>query len=276
MKKFFGMILLIVMSCTTANATVMQAGISANETVKNYCTVIDKFSRKPVSNAKITIPSKNYTAYSDINGHFEIKTPINSQTILAVEKNNYKPFSMTINRGDNIRPIVVEIEKANSFDITVDSKLCHLGDNNYSVYSANSGEFKGTAVGSIYNKKFFISGVNSSKPHYLVIGSIIGIDTPEARRVGQSSVTTSFATPPIVYLNGQKIAVINVNGDNQKIKLPKELIKWNQNNIITIKAGINLMQTSRVDFDDIEFMNLSIESGYDSTQRISNRYHLGY
>lgn len=276
MKKLFGMILLIVMSYTTANATVMQAGISANETVKNYCTVIDKFSRKPVPNAKITIPSKNYTAYSDINGHFEIKTPINSQTILAVEKNNYKPFSMTINRGDNIRPIVVEIEKANSFDITVDSKLCHLGDNNYSVYSANSGEFKGTAVGSIYNKKFFISGVNSSKPHYLVIGSIIGIDTPEARRVGQSSVTTSFATPPIVYLNGQKIAVINVNGDNQKIKLPKELIKWNQNNIITIKAGINLMQTSRVDFDDIEFMNLSIESGYDSTQRISNRYHLGY
>ena len=276
MKKLFGMILLIVMSYTTANATVMQAGISANETVKNYCTVIDKFSRKPVSNAKITIPSKNYTAYSDINGHFEIKTPINSQTILAVEKNNYKPFSMTINRGDNIRPIVVEIEKANSFDITVDSKLCHLGDNNYSVYSANSGEFKGTAVGSIYNKKFFISGVNSSKPHYLVIGSIIGIDTPEARRVGQSSVTTSFATPPIVYLNGQKIAVINVNGDNQKIKLPKELIKWNQNNIITIKAGINLMQTTRVDFDDIEFMNLSIESGYDSTQRISNRYHSGY
>ncbi len=276
MKKLFGMILLIVMSYTTANATVMQAGISANETVKNYCTVIDKFSRKPVPNAKITIPSKNYTAYSDINGHFEIKTPINSQTILAVEKNNYKPFSMTINRGDNIRPIVVEIEKANSFDITVDSKLCHLGDNNYSVYSANSGEFKGTAVGSIYNKKFFISGVNSSKPHYLVIGSIIGIDTPEARRVGQSSVTTSFATPPIVYLNGQKIAVINVNGDNQKIKLPKELIKWNQNNIITIKAGINLMQTTRVDFDDIEFMNLSIESGYDSTQRISNRYHSGY
>ena len=56
------------------------------------------------------------------------------------------------------------------------------------------------------------------------------------------------------------IAEIQINGDNQKIKLPKQLIRWNQNNEIVIKAGRNLMQTAYVDYDDIEFMNLSVQT----------------
>ena len=58
---------------------------------------------------------------------------------------------------------------------------------------------------------------------------------------------------------GQKIAEIQINGDNQKIRLPHNLIKWNQDNIITIRAGRNLMQAAYVDYDDIEFMNISVQ-----------------
>ena len=98
-----------------------------------------------------------------------------------------------------------------------------------------------------------------NKTNYLVIGSIIGIDTALARGMGQNSITTSFASPPSIYFNGKKIAEIQINGDNQKIKIPSYLIRGNQKNEVKIMAGINLRQTAYVDFDDIEFMNLNIE-----------------
>ena len=89
--------------------------------------------------------------------------------------------------------------------------------------------------------------------------------------MGQNGITTSFASPPSVYLNGHKIAEIQINGDNQKIRLPKQFIRFNQQNVITIKAGRNLMQTAYVDYDDIEFMNLSIQVFDASTQQLTFR-----
>ena len=95
---------------------------------------------------------------------------------------------------------------------------------------------------------------------YFVIGSIIGIDTALARSMGQNKITISYASPPEIYFNGNKIAEIELNGDNQKIKLPPSLIKANSKNEITIRAGRNMLQTAYIDYDDIEFMNLSIEN----------------
>ena len=96
--------------------------------------------------------------------------------------------------------------------------------------------------------------------NYLVIGSIIGVDTEMARKMKQNTITNSYSSPPEVYFNGKKIAVIKLNGDNQKIKLPKSLIRPDDVNEITIQTGINLFQKARVDYDDIELMNLSILS----------------
>ena len=270
MKKILLAVLMFFIGSTTVNAVVMQGGVYENSVQKNYCTVIDKITKQPVANAKINIPSKKYVVYSDVNGHFEIKTAINTRTIMAVEKQNYKPFSLTLNRGDNIRPLVIEIEKSSTFDLNLENQLCHLGDNNFSALSANAGDFKTNSAGPVYSKRFYISNSSLNKEHYLVFGSIIGIDTALARGMGQNNITTSFASPPIVYFNGKKIAQIQINGDNQKIRLPKELIKWNQQNEITIKAGVNLMQTAFVDYDDFEFMNLSIETSSDNRLSKSN------
>jgi hypothetical protein len=259
---------------TVTYSTVLQGGIGENNIKKQFCTVIDKHTRKPVPNAKISIPTKNFTAYSDINGHFELKPEINGQTILSIEKNNYKPFSITLTREANSHPFVAEIEVITPFDIMVDSTLCHLGDNNFSTASANAEQFKSVAVGPIYSKSFFIQKNNSPQDHYLVIGSIVGIDTALARGMGQNKITTSFASQPSVYLNGQKIAEIQINGDNQKIRLPHNLIKYNNKNIITIKAGRNLMQTAYIDYDDIEFMNIFIKTesaNYQTSQHVSYR-----
>ena len=78
--------------------------------------------------------------------------------------------------------------------------------------------------------------------------------------MGQNKITNSYSTPPEIYFNGNKIAEIELNGDNQKIRLPKSLIRSNSKNEITIKTGRNVLQTSYIDYDDIEFMNLTIEN----------------
>ena len=63
-----------------------------------------------------------------------------------------------------------------------------------------------------------------------------------------------------MFFNGEKIAEIQLNGDNQKIKLPNRLINAGMQNEIMIKTGRNLQQTAYIDYDDIEIMNLSIQS----------------
>jgi len=254
-------ILFSVYFATPSSAAIMQGGVSESQTytyAKNR--IIDKTTKQPVANAKITIPAKHYTTYTDSNGRFELNTRINSPTILSVEKQNYKPFSITITQSTANAPFTLAVEKSGQFDIKIDSNLCHLGDNNYSGFSANAGQFKSGASGPVYKNKFYIPASAKTKQNYLVIGSIIGIDTALARGIGQNNISNAFASPPTVYLNGIKIAEIQINGDNQKIRLPQNLIRWNQQNEIVIKAGRNLMQTAYIDYDDIEFMNLSVQT----------------
>ena len=44
-----------------------------------------------------------------------------------------------------------------------------------------------------------------------------------ARDMGQSKVKTAYASAPQVYFNGNRISEIQINGDSQKIKIPKQL-----------------------------------------------------
>lgn len=81
-----------------------------------------------------------------------------------------------------------------------------------------------------------------------------------ARSLKQNSIVNSFASPPEVYFNGSKIAEIQLNGDGQRIKIPNNLIRNGQLNEVTIKTGRNMKQTAYIDYDDIEIMNLSIQS----------------
>uniref|UniRef100_UPI0040271A26 hypothetical protein n=1 Tax=Candidatus Stercorousia sp. TaxID=3048886 RepID=UPI0040271A26 len=93
-----------------------------------------------------------------------------------------------------------------------------------------------------------------------VIGSINGIDTLMARSMKQNSVVNSFSSPPEIFFNGSKIAEIQLNGDGQRIKIPNNLLRPGQMNEVTIRTGRNLQQTAYIDYDDIEFMNLTIQS----------------
>ncbi len=251
MKKillFIGFILL----ASTANAGEMQ--MRGNR-------IIDSATNSPIGNARITIPKYNYSTYTDANGNFNIGN-IDGTTIMSVQKEGYRPFSLTVSNNtlSAAAPLVLGIEKSNVSDIIIESSMMHLGDDNYSKSSANAGNFKLKSVGPFFSKTFVMNPASATSKNYLVIGSIVGIDTLMARSMGQNKIVNSYATPPEVYFNGTKIAEIQLNGDNQKIKLPNNLIKAGQANEVTIKTGKNLMQTAYVDYDDIEIANLSIMS----------------
>ncbi|MBO6087953.1 carboxypeptidase regulatory-like domain-containing protein [bacterium] len=254
--KYF-ILLTLLFFTLSVNAQPMEVGISKTGAANQ---IIDIGTNMPVPNAKITLPKQNYTTYTDDNGLFNITGQINDSSVLAVEKEGYRPFSLTINEKIASKPIVIGIEKTNAHDIVISTEMIHLGDDNFSQYSANSGEFKGHSSGPFYSKMFPISQNCVNKNNYLIIGSIIGIDTLMARSMKQNNITNSFSSPPEIYLNGKKIAEIQINGDGQKIKLPNNLVRAGSMNEITIKTGHNLHQTAYIDYDDIEFMNLSVVS----------------
>jgi hypothetical protein len=177
---------------------------------------------------------------------------------MSLEKNGYKPYSLTLN-SDFKNPINIGIEKTTPQDIIVETDMVHIGDDSFSQRSANASDFSLHSSGAFYSKDFYLKNIKPQENLYVVIGSVIGIDTIEARRMGQSGVLTAYASPPEVYFNGNAISSIKINGDNQKIKIPQGLIKNNSQNNITIKAGHNLYKTSYIDYDDIEFTNLLFE-----------------
>lgn len=228
--------------------------------IGEFNQIIDSQTQKPISQADIALPSKNFKTKTDSQGRFSLGAKINAPTIMSVQKDGYKPFSLTIDEQSMSKPIVVGIEKTNPHDIIIDKDMYHIGDDNYSANSANASEFRVKAIGPFYTKTFNVKTIPANEEAYLVIGSAIGIDTKMARDMGQSKVTTAYATAPQIFFNGNMIAELNLNGDNQQIKIPKNLIKQNAENQLTIKAGKNLFQTAYVDYDDMELMNLFIET----------------
>lgn len=255
----FFIIICIICTTVTANSATFEGGVSElGQGSSNV--VIDKNTNQAISGAKVYLPKLQFSTMTDENGVFQLNTNIDGTSILAVEKENYRPFSMTVDRLSAGNPMTLAIEKSNANDLILDTNLYHLGDDNYSDLSANAGEFHLKSAGPFYTKSFDFKNVNLNKNIYFVIGSIIGIDTALARSMGQNKITNSYASAPEIFFNGNKIAEIELNGDNQKIKLPKNLIRTGGENEITIKTGRNMLQTAYIDYDDIEFMNLSIEN----------------
>ena len=259
MNKFFISLFLIIFMISPAFCESFQGGVE-KQIIVGGNKVLDSITNEPVKGAKVTLPLENYSTYTDSNGKFSLDANIDGQTVMSVEKPGYKPYSMTIDKKIASKPIILGIEKATPQDITIDTEMFHIGDNSYSANSANAGEFQVQSVGPFYSKKVNLPAISSGTKITLVIGSIIGIDTKIARQIGQNKVINAYSSPPEVFFNGNKIADVQVNGDGQRIRVPYNLIRQNQTNEITIKTGRNLMQTAYVDYDDIEFMNLSIET----------------
>ncbi|MCD8024146.1 MAG: carboxypeptidase-like regulatory domain-containing protein [Candidatus Gastranaerophilales bacterium] len=238
--------------CTTISGNIRQ-----DEQLNNKCAVIDSNTEKPVENARIYIPNYNFQTETDKNGHFELNANITDKAILQIEKEGYRPFSITIDKYITEKPLKLGIEKTNSTDVFIDKGVYHLGDDVYSLNSANCAQFKARPIGTFYSKKITLKKPDTNKQAVLVFGSVMGLDTKLAKELGQNAIVSVYSSPLEIIFNGQKIGELNMNGDNQQIVIPSSLIK--NTNDLTIKTGENLFQYKYTDYDDMEFANLRIE-----------------
>ena len=101
-----------------------------------------------------------------------------------------------------------------------------------------------------------------------MIGTVIGLDTKLAKEMGQNRIASVYSSPAEIFFNGQKIGELNINGDNQEILIPRNLIR--PTNEVTVRTGKNLFQHAYVDYDDIELANLRIETN--GCKRIENKF----
>lgn len=259
-KTIYTLILCLIMS-NPAFCEIFTGGVSKTGQQESN-QVIDAKTKQGVEFAKITMPQKNYRTYTDGNGNFELPNiKITQPTILNVEKEGYRPFSVTINNNESLNaPMKITIARSAPTDISIDSEIRHLGDDSFSKDSANASDFKLKSSGPYYSKDFIMTDNAKRSTNYLVIGSVVGLDTKLAKSMGQNRIRSAYSSPAEIYFNGQMIGQLQINGDSQRIKIPNSLIHANDRNQITIKTGQNLMPSDHIDYDDIEIMNLSILS----------------
>lgn len=250
------LLLIFLFSHNQANCEVITGSVNQDElNLKNK--VIDYKTKEPLANAKITIPELNYSTYSSQEGLFKLNVDINNKTILFVEKEGYKVFSLTIDNNVLKHPLKLGIEKYNPSDFQISDGIIHLGDNMFSDNSANSTDFKLSANGYYFTKTFNTPISTNKQDVILKIGTIIGLDTKKAKQQGQNKINKVYSSPMRVFVNDMQISTIELNGDNFEIVIPKHVLS-NQNTL-RIETGINLFQTDYRDYDDVELANIRIE-----------------
>ena len=218
-------LILILMLIGLPSFSKVITGEISKDLKKDVNQVIDAENNVPIEGVIIKIPSKNYQTKTRKDGTFKLGTKFNTPTIMSLEKSGYKPYSMTINDG-GVKPIQVVIEKTTPHDIVVDTDMIHIGDNSFSPRSANAEDFSLTSSGPFYSKDFKLKLITAGQELFLIIGSIIGVDTIHAQRLGQSKVLTAYSSAPEIFFNGNKIAEIKINGDSQKIRIPSNFCKF--------------------------------------------------
>ena len=114
MKRTIFTLLLAIFMTNTAYGEIFTGGVSkVGEQESNR--VIDADTKQGVDFAKVTIPQKKYHTYTDANGNFNLPAiKIDSPTILNVEKEGYRPFSVTINSGQSLSSEPMKITIARS------------------------------------------------------------------------------------------------------------------------------------------------------------------
>ncbi|MEW5820695.1 MAG: hypothetical protein AB1782_10930 [Cyanobacteriota bacterium] len=219
----------------------------------------DSLTGDPISNAEVSIPDKGLSTQSKQDGSFNLNlNGENGNFILSVKKDGYLPYALNVKKGSLDNPFNLHIEKQ-SGQLIVDSDIHHLGDNNYSLNSANAGAFRLPSEGPTFIKEFYLE---SLPPNGMIlkIGSIIGLDTIASQQLGQSQIS-AYSTPLSIFVNSVKIAEISVNADNKTIPIHNGVLKPHSKNLLVFQTGVNQVVgiAGQMDYDDIEFIHILLE-----------------
>ncbi len=218
--------------------------------------VVADDSGQPVGGATVSVPDLGIRTQTGPDGSFSFHgLPVGRRLILNVSKPGYRPENAILETDPSLnRPLRVAIEKSGGV-LIIDDGLHHLGDNNYSPYSAAAGQFRKQAVGPVLVRRFRLNGMQPGPRPVLQVGVVMGLDTLQAHMAGQSNANAA-SSPVIVRLNGHDIAYITVNGLRQQIPVPPGLLRPHGDNLLEVKTGYHLPDGVRIDYDDMELMNL--------------------
>jgi Dockerin type I domain/CarboxypepD_reg-like domain len=242
--------------------------------------VLDQKTGEPIPNVEIEVPEDGIKVKTDDFGRFSLPKSVGSQRILTARAQNYAPFSVTVSKQE--QKFDVRLNQLSDRLIVLTDQVHHLGDDRFSKdYSANATQFRIPAQGSSFKKTFDLQSIPDRDP-ILRIGSLIGVDTPESARAGQSRLplqATFQGSPEAafrVYLNGNLAQRVLLNGDGLEVPLPRWMLQPGTNTIELITAqayggggqavfnigGIFTISqggTGSLDYDDIEFANLVLD-----------------
>ena len=196
--------------------------------------VIDRATGEPLANVAVDIPGAGVAVRTDSQGRFTLPENVPSDEILTAKLEDYTPYSQTTSQDGG--PMRVELERLDeSTTLVLQSDVVHLGDDQYSEQSAGARDFRLRAQGREMVRQFRLERV-PSQPAELVIGSLIGLDTAEAVRAGQSGIATADMSPMEIEINGQTIHTISVAADNIRIPLSPRYLRPGQNTVV-IRTG---------------------------------------
>ena len=135
MKNLITILLMLFSFANQVQATTFTGEVS-KVGLQDSNQVVDSNTKKGIEFAKITIPQANFRTYTNANGNFElpdIKLKNSQPFMMNIEKEGYRPFSITINNNQSLQnPLKIEIAKSEPFDIRLDTGIIHLGDDNFS------------------------------------------------------------------------------------------------------------------------------------------------
>lgn len=106
--------------------------------------------------------------------------------------------------------------------------------------------------------KTLSKALNSGKTPVLTIGSIQGLNTPEAHEAGESQ-ADYISSPSVIKINGVKVGYVYTSQNGLQIKVHKKDLRPDGYNTIQIEAGYYFTADNRLAYDTVSFQDISIE-----------------
>ncbi len=214
-----------VKSAPRSNASNSQIDLNS----ANSGVVVDKATGKPLAGVEVSIPDEGITVRTDSQGRFQLPRSTAGK-ILTAKASQYAPAAVANQQGKNFE---LQLDRLSSRLQVIDDELHHLGDGNYGVGSANASDFRLRNQGYRYERGFTLAKLPQGDM-ILRIGSLIGLDTPQSVQAGQSNLQQFLGTQQEglkIFLNGQLINQIYLNGDNIPVPLPRWLLRVGNNQL---------------------------------------------
>lgn len=219
--------------------------------------VISEASGHGMAGVTVSVPQIGFATQTAPDGSFSLPDLPAQKLIVGFSRPGYIPQTVSLDRDwtrhrQKLQITLKEAQRA----LILDQEIRHLGDNSYAPNSAGAGRFRKGAEGIKLVRQFVTPPTDSPVVH-LEIGTIMGLDTEAAHRLGQSSFHRT-STPMTVKVNGQILTYIAANGDGLRIPIPRQMLREGMLNTLELQTGYQSPDGVNVDFDDIELMLLTL------------------